>query len=231
MANVSQEAVREQAVREERVPAISESGAMAEGIIGTGAIVLSVIGLAGIYSFFMVAVATILVGIALLMNGFATSGRLSGLAPEISGQGTLARLGGMELGGGMATEFLGGVAGIVLGILALVGVMPVILVSIAAIVFGGSLIFGISASLPLLDLEIDSNCQRMESRRVIKAAVRSAEGMQMIIGLGAVVLGILAVIGLVPMILTLITMLSLGFADLMSGNRVIRRMLHSYCVE
>lgn len=227
MEHISHDVIREEGIKEEKTSEIAQSSSIAEGITGTGAVVLSVIGLAGIFSGYMVAIATILVGIALLVEGFTVGARFAGLAPE-SATGTYSRFWGMELGGGMAAEFLGGLAGIVLGILALVGILPMVLVSVAAIVYGASLIFGIGATSQLSDLEIERNCG-IESRRLTHAAVKSAEGMQMFIGLGALVLGILAVIGLVPMVLTLVAMLSVGFSDLMSGNTVSRRLLHSHC--
>ena len=46
------------------------------------------------------------------------------------------------MGGGFTAEFVGGAAGIVLGILALVGIAPEILCSVAVLVFGGTLLFG-----------------------------------------------------------------------------------------
>ncbi len=227
MEHISHDVITEQGIKEKKTSEAVQGSSIAEGITGTGAIVLSIIGLAGVFAGYMAVISTILVGVALLMEGFTIGARFSSLAPE-SATGTYSRFRGMELGGGLAAEFLGGVAGIVLGILALVGILPLTLVSVAAIVYGASLIFGIGASSQLSDIEIDKNCG-VESRPLTRAAVKSAEDMRMFIGLGALVLGILAVIGLIPMTLTLVAMLSIGFADLMSGSTVSRRLLHSRC--
>ena len=55
-------------------------------------------------------------------------------------------------GGGLAGLFLVGVAGIVLGILALLGVYPLVLTSAATIAFGGALIVSASAVWQLLTM-------------------------------------------------------------------------------
>ncbi len=220
MENVSQETIRE----ERRTMEVVAGGSLAEGVAGTGAIALSIIGLAGIMSPLMVAIATILAGIALVFEGGSIGARFSNLMSET----THGRLGAVELGGGMTAEFFGGVAGIVLGILSLLDIFPMVLLPVAAIVYGGALVFGVGAMAQLNALQIERACDKEEVRHVARAAVRSAEGMQVLIGLGSVVLGILAVIGLVPMILSLVAMLSIGFADLLSGTAISGRMLSAF---
>ena len=176
---------------------------------------------------YMAAIAAILVGIALLFEGGAVGSRFSSLASETSG----GRLGTLELGGGMTAEFLGGVAGIVLGILSLMGVYSMVLIPVAAIVFGGALLLGSGVTSRLNDLQIERACDREETRHVARAAVRSATGIQVLIGLGSVVLGILAVIGIVPMILGLVALLGVGFSNMLSGSAVSGRMLSAFHCE
>jgi hypothetical protein len=80
----------------------------------------------------------------------------------------------------------------------------------------------------LNDLQIEKACDSQQSRHVARAAVRSATGVQVLIGLGSMVLGILAIIGMVPMILALIATLSVGFSNMLSGSTVAGRMLSAF---
>jgi hypothetical protein len=225
IAMAMENVARRETIREEkRAMEFVAGGSLAQSIAGTGAIALSIIGLAGIFTPFMAAIAAILVGIALLFRGGAVGARFSTLMHDSAG----GRLGAVELGSGMTAEFLGGAAGIVLGILSLMGVFPAILVPVAAIVFGGALVLGIGVTMRLNDLEIEKACDSQESRHVARAAVKSATGVQVLIGLGSVVLGILAIIGTVPMILALVAMLSVGFSNMLSGSALTGRMLSAF---
>src|SRR5262249_7927802 len=93
-------------------------GSVTEAIGAIGAVVLAIIGLAGILSSLMASIATIVIGAALLMEGIA------------SRQFVFTR----ELKAG----FFAGVAGTILGILALFGTAPQTLLAVALIVFGVS---------------------------------------------------------------------------------------------
>ena len=123
------------------------SGSIMEAVVAIGAIVLSIIGLAGMLSNVMAAIATIIIGGALLVEGGAIGsdyGRLISESREESGG-----FDAVELGGGLTAEFLGGIAGIVLGILALFGTAPTVLMPAAVIVFGAALLLGSAAAAEL----------------------------------------------------------------------------------
>jgi hypothetical protein len=107
-------------------------GSMIEAVGGVGALALAILGLAGILPLEFAAIAVICVGAALVFEGGAIGTRFSRLL-SATGSG---RLGAAELGGGMTAEFLGGAAGLVLGLLALLGVATGILIPVAAIVLG-----------------------------------------------------------------------------------------------
>ncbi len=216
MENVMQEAIKDRKTVE-----VVAGGSLAEGLAGSGAIVLSIVGLAGVMSPFMVAIATILAGLAMVFEGGSLGIRFPSLARET----THGRMGMVELGSGMSAEMLGGIGGIVLGILALLGVFPMTLVPIAAIGFGATLLLGAGATARLNDLQIERACDEKETRHVARAAVRSAEGIQVLAGVGSGVLGILALTGYNPMILGMVAMLSVGLADLMSGAAISGRMI------
>ncbi len=211
-----------------RTMGLVSAGSLAEGILGVAAIALSSIGLAGIFSSWMVAITAIVVGVAFLFEGGAMGARFSGLVSSATGGG---RVRAYELGGGMTLEFLAGVAGIVLGILALLGIFSLTLVSIAAIVFGGAMVIGMGAHARLNDMQIERACETMESRQAARLALTSFSSVQALIGLGGITLGILAVIGLVPLTLTLIAFLGMGFSGLMSGSAMSGRLLSAFNCE
>src|SRR5690242_3923830 len=93
-----------------------------EALVGAAAVVLSIIGLAGIEAVYMVSIATIAIGAALVLQGaLAVANRL-----EMS-----TAFGGRADAEGMNAEIVGGASTIVLGVLALIGVSTMTLVSVA----------------------------------------------------------------------------------------------------
>ena len=63
------------------------------------------------------------------------------------------------------------------------------------------------------------------AKKIAHEAVSSASGVQMITGVAAITLGILALSGLQAMLLTLIAMLAVSVSDLLSGTAIGGRML------
>jgi hypothetical protein len=190
------------------------SGSTLEGLAGAGAIVLTIIGLAGLYPSFLLGIAVIVVGGALIMEGGAVAARLTQALHEASeGRVELA-----ELGGGVSWEFLGGAAGIALGIIGLIGVIPLVLWPIAAIVYGAAHLFGSASTAQIRTLRYSRESEHL--RGLVSNAARGAAGVQGLIGCAGIVLGILALIGWVPMILTLVAMLAFGFADLLRAPTI-----------
>ncbi|MCL4492455.1 MAG: hypothetical protein M1510_11275 [Nitrospirae bacterium] len=206
--------------QERRSRGVLAAGTAAEGIAGIGAIVLAIIGLANTLPNYMLPIATIAVGAALLFEGGAVTARYTNLLTSARG-----RVDMREFGIGMTTELLGGGVGLVLGILALIGIFPLVLVPVAAIVFGASLILGTGVTSHLNSLWTSATEEREMVREVTKEAIAAAAGVQFLVGLGAITLGILALIGINPMALSLVAMLSLGFSDLLSGTAIMSRIM------
>jgi hypothetical protein len=116
----------------------------------------------------------------------------------------------------MVDVFLAGVAGIVLGILALLGVASPQLVAIAVIAFGASLLISSNASMRILaatPADADPTIAR-----IVGDMATDTTGLQTMTGLAAIVLGILALFGFAPTTLVLIALLGLGcFSSLTSA--------------
>jgi len=177
---------------------------------------LAIIGLASVYPVLLAAIATIVIGGALLLEGAAIAARYSRLALEKSGAAQEA-----DISSGMSAEFIGGAAGVVLGVLALVGVAPEILIPVAALTFGASLLIGSAANARLNHMLMfvprhEHGDEYLE--RIARETVNAASGAEFMIGAGASVLGILAIVRVGPWLaLSLVAFLVVGTAVLLTG--------------
>jgi hypothetical protein len=166
------------------------SGSVMEAVVSVAIIALSIVGLAGVNPLMLAAIATILAGAAVLIEGgaFQMAGALTQRTTE-SGQANA----------GMSASFLGALCGIILGILALMNVSPLTLLSIAVLAFGVT--FLLSGMGPN-----------------DKAGFAGPADGFLLLGLSVAILGLLAVIGLSPATLVLVGLLILGAASLISGS-------------
>jgi hypothetical protein len=116
------------------VGASQQASSLVDGATGIIAIVLTILGLLKLVPIQLVAIATIAAGVGLFAQGLAVA---RGYAKALSGPTADISL---SSAGGWALTFLAGVAGVILGILALLGLDSIALVAISAIVLGGSII-------------------------------------------------------------------------------------------
>jgi hypothetical protein len=155
-------------------------GIMGETIAAIAVIALAIVGLAGVFSETLAAIATIVLGAGILVEGgfFA------------SAQGVEDRRLG-DPGAFFSAGFLGGIAAVVLGILALLGIYSATLLAIAVLVLGAAFLLSSGAAFDF--------------------------GGHALGGLAAVVLGILAIVGVSRPALVLVALLVLGSMALFSG--------------
>lgn len=166
-------------------------GSAVEAIGALATIALAIVGLAGILSSTVAAIATIILGAAILTQGGAfAAGNLSSGETQFRESGSSA-------------SFLGGVAGIVLGILALLGIAAPTLLAVAVIVFGATFFLG-------------SGSWAMNAQGSVVESGFS--GGEIMVGLAGIVLGILAVVGLSQLTLVLVALLCLGASALFGGS-------------
>lgn len=203
----------------DRSPRVLLGGSLAEVVCGAATVVLAILALTGTLQGYLIPIATIVLGVALLAHGSAVAARLRDLSAGTGAAGWDTRA---ELGGGTGAELIGGAAGVVLGILALVGIAPTVLLPVAVIVFGGALLLGGGVTADLGSLEAPGAHERLGD--VSRQASVAASGLQTLVGAGAVVLGILALVGIDPVVLTLVGLLALGSAVVLSGTTVSGRM-------
>jgi hypothetical protein len=185
---------------------------IAEAIGAIATVILAVIGLAGILPNLLAAIATIVIGAGILVEGWAmgSSYRQSSLGGTAAG-----RVAGLN--GALTAEFLGGMAGIVLGILGLFRMLPDTLLAVALLVYGATLLLS-SMATSQASWHSSVLAQGGVKTVTLEGSPATHSG-QLLVGLGAVVLGILAVIGLAPMTLILIGLLSLAAVMLLGQVR------------
>ena len=199
----------------------SAYGGFVDALGGIATIVLAIIALSGTKADILLAIATIVFGAALLIQGGAM---LSEFAQTEARAETSASMGS----GGLSGLFLVGVAGIVLGVLALLGVYPQILTAAATIAFGGALV--VSASVVWQLLTARSVAARFPARGSMLSFVASdvaagSSGIQAMAGLAVIVLGILAISGTATLALTLVALLVAGASLVMTGSTLSGTMI------
>lgn len=193
------------------------SVSVTEAIAGAAAAVLGVLGLLGVLPVYMAAIAAIAVGAAFMIEGVGITARLNRLRDELDG----GRYEIAGAGAGLAVETLGGAAGVTLGVLALLGIAPWVLIPAAAIVFGGTMLIGAGASQEIEELVN----RRVIGDRELHQTVAATQGARILTGLGAGTLGILVVAGVAsPVVLTLVALLALGAAEFLFGAAFGTRM-------
>lgn len=204
----------------ERAWSFELGGSLTEASTGAAAIVLAILGLLRIAPVQLVSIATIMIGASFLFLGGMVAARYTRLARSESPAEREV------ISEGMAMEALCGFTGIVLGIIALVSAYPLTLVSIAAIVFGIGLLVasGTTAQLRAAgQRELRKEYPEYSGPETEPAYVASGPGA--LLALGGVVLGILALAGFNPVMLSLVAMLGFGVAVLLSGTAFATTML------
>jgi hypothetical protein len=206
-----------------KILAVEAGGAATESMGGVAVVVLSILALVGVAPALLMAIAGIVFGAAFAVEGAAVASRHSALMSVLT-ETDAERI---EFGGGVTVELAAGVAGVVLGILALIGIAPAILLPALAITGGAGLILSAGVLHTLNELRAEAYGVSSAARHASRAAVSGAMAAQVFAGLGAVALGILA---LIPAIgysatLTIIAFLVLGASLMLSGTALSGRML------
>jgi hypothetical protein len=202
---------------QEETVATMEAGSVGEAVAGAAGLVLAILGLLGILPLTLDAIAGIALGVALLLGGAALAARYSRAIPP-----TALPRARHDISGALGLQAIAGIAAVVLGVLALLGVSSLELLGVTVIVLGAALLAvgGGMARLGRSARWLRADAGR--SGEVDSASV--AAGWEALIGVAAVVLGILALTGRSPLMLTLIAMLCVGAALLVTGSLVASRL-------
>ena len=184
------------------------SGSSFEAFAGVIAVAVAIAGIAGYVPVYMGAIATIAVGFALLAQGGTLAARWQN-ATHIPGTEHREAV-------GIGTEVIGGFAGIALGVIALLGVVPLVLLPVSAIVLGAALLFGGPAQPQIAEAAPAASRHRY---RVTRDAVRTTSSVMVMAGLASVVLGVLGLaLSGYTMVMSLIAMLCVASALVIAGG-------------
>ncbi len=206
---------------QKRAMRIVTAGSIVEAVGGGGTVALAILGLAGFPRTPMIAIAIIASGAALLFAGGAMASRYSQLIAHITG----GRAEEADFGSSVGAEFLTGAANTVLGVLILLEIAPTILAPVAVIIFGGGLLLSTGATAGINALVEAYPYDR--NVRLAREAMNGAVAVQALVGVGACILGILALLGLQPYTLILVALLGIGGAILISATAISNRIYTS----
>lgn len=151
------------------------------GILGAGALSVGIIGLAGLAPSILAGIGVIIVGLLFLAVGVQSLQSTRQVLTEVGSDG---------VGLGLSAESAAGGAGIVLGILSLLGVIPAILDGAAIIAFGAAFILSASSQARTAQAAIKEGG---EEHTVLAQALPNAASGLLLIGAADLVLGILAI--------------------------------------
>jgi nucleoside permease NupC len=152
----------------------------------------------------LASIVTIVIGVGLMVQAFnsaAENSRVAANAVPIP-----------DLGGEMMVDCLAGIAGIVLGVLALVGVNAPYLVPSALIVFGGALLLSGALAMRPRASQLTTPAQ---TQVVSYQGSAATGGMEILVGMAAIVLGILSLIFMGSWVLVLVGFIAVGAALLL----------------
>ena len=197
---------------------------MSQGMFGGIALVLGIVGLAiaGNYpsaETYLDAIAQISLGLSLIVFGMALAMAYIRVVSNVESPGTVT--------GTTADMFLGG-AVVILGVLALVHIVPQILIPTAAIVVGVGLLLNSASSVRAATLETDVSAERTLVRRVNEELVFATASLRAVAGVSVVVLGILGLtISADTMVLTLVAAIVAGAAMLLASTSLSSRFVRT----
>jgi hypothetical protein len=185
-------------------------GLLTEGAAGIAAIVLAIIALAGIATAALASITTMIIGVGLMVQAFNAAAEVSRQLDTGGTPDTVAWR-GIELGGEVMIGMTAGLAGIVLGILGLVGINAPHLIPAALIVFGELLIFSgaVAAQGRVLGTTTTVSGVPVQVSYRGSAAIW---GLEVLVGFAAAILGILTLILTASWILLLVGFIAVGAA-------------------
>jgi hypothetical protein len=185
-----------------------------ELLLALGVVVLSILGIVGLFPTYLAAIAVIGLGVILLFQSTSVVLQYRDLLYEA---GATNKVDVSHVSRGITAELLAGMAGIVLGILALLGIAPITLLSVTVITYGGALLLT-SGELVWLN-SLDAKQNEMV-RQLMHSMSLAAAGAQVLVGLAALVLGILGLVGIASTMMILVALLATGASILLRSSSV-----------
>jgi hypothetical protein len=198
------------------------SGSIFEAIAGVTSVLLAVLGLAGVLPSILAPVAAVFLSAAMFVEGSVIAARVYRLYRGSGGSAD------MDLSGGLGAEVLAGLLGLTLGTLALAGVNPPVLLSVTALGLGTGVLFGSATTPRLGSIVVSGNVSGVEDPATPKLApfsLGTAAGVQVLIGITTIVLAVLALLGMAPVVSSLVVFLLVGLTMVLEGAALAARLM------
>jgi hypothetical protein len=199
-------------------------GGLVDAIGGIATVVLAILALTGVHPETILPIAVIVFGATLLIQGGTV---LSEYDNAMFPVGTAGNSSEQVAVGGLSTLFLVGVAGIVLGILALLGIAPGTLAAVSVIAFGSALLLSSNSLRHLFSLQASSSrsgAPRAGAELLAGEMASGSAGVQMLAGFAAMVLGVVAVV-ISQNILIPAALIVLGATVILTGSALTGLMI------
>lgn len=188
-------------------------GSEAVATVGSAAAVLAIVGLAGVLPQLLAQIGVIVVGASFVAaQGSAAARYGAALSRE-----ERAQLHALPIDGAVTTEFIGGVTAALLGLLSLLGVASVGLLAVAVIVLGAVAIMSSRSIGRVTRMLIEAADVNPRVKVLALESAGASTGAVLFIGMGAVALGILAIVlSTSTLQLVLVATLALGLGVLLA---------------
>lgn len=198
-----------------------------DDIGGVATVLLAVFGLAGLYAPILAAIASILFGVALLVQGRALLAQYTVASVEVAANTAVID----SAAAIRVAVILLGAGGAALGVLALLDVNSAVLTPIASILFGAGLVFSSVSAWHLNAIRrAAAKGEASASDMLANQVALDSLGVQTFAGLTAIILAILATLGVTyDLTLNLVALLILGSALILRGgslNAILLSFMH-----
>jgi len=190
-----------------------EIGFWMEAVLAAAATFSAVLGLFGIGRGYTMPGAAILLASGLLVASWARRFAAHARTRET----------GMAEVGALSAEYLMGGPAFILGTLAMVGIVPTVLTAVAVLLFGVGWMFGGTEVARQGNISMIYPSPHPPEQEVLRG-LRIVTAIEMLAGIAAIILGILALVGKSPTVLLLIGLLALAATELMGAATVAWRM-------
>jgi len=193
-------------------------GGLADAIAGIATIVLAIIALGGVHPETILPIAVIVFAATLLIQGGTVLSEYEEAAVSTVGMASASPE--RFHVAGLSTLFLVGVTGIVMGILALLGIAAETLTAISVIAFGSALLLSANSLRDLSFLQTSSSrsATPRTGAELLSGEIASASaGVRTPAGLAVIVLGVVALV-VNQNILTLAALIVLGATVILTGS-------------
>ena len=94
--------------------------------------------------------------------------------------------------------------------------------------FGGTLLLSSGIAARMNSIIIENMKIRRFAKDMAHQAIVAAAGVQILIGIGTVTLGILSLTGINQLVLSLVAVLAVGVSDLLNGSAIAGRLLSMF---